>query len=72
MSLLRTLFFAQLVCYLVFASPIYPKNRRQFQPMQKIEAETKPKSIGSVLARRLFTGFGKHKIFLMKVVMANR
>ena len=50
MLLLKMLFFAQLVCFLSFASPLYPTNRRQFQPMQKIEAE----------ARRLFTGFGKH------------
>ena len=60
MILLKTLIFAQVICYLVFGSPLYSNNKNRINPMQKIEAETKPKNSMGPLARKLFTGFGKY------------
>ena len=60
MILLKTLIFAQVICCLVFGSPLYSNNKNRINPMQKIEAETKPKNSMGPLARKLFTGFGKY------------
>ena len=58
---MKTLIFTQVVCYLVFGSPLYSNNKNRINPMQKIEAsETKPKKSMGPLARKLFTGFGKY------------
>ena len=60
MSLLKTLFLTQVICYLVFASPLYPsKNRRQMQKWRQRPDARLRSSVGP-LARKLFTGFGKY------------